>query len=1110
MRSSYRFAIALAFLLSNGFAHADWVPVATVSETTTGHLCDVDDNGLDLYCSTGNPELLTGGVISATGISVTGAISTSELWVNGVSITGGGGASSLDGLTDVSITTPANASFLRYDDANSQWVDIALQDAISSTTIKTNWPDAIHCTGADGDTTHLFGSATSSTITYYSIISTSFYLQYNTDGSYNDGGNVSIDLNSNCFNKSISTLYAEGSAFNLVGGGNVWTQAGSLAHYMAGNVGVGTTTPQTELEVNGTISTTALVVNGVSITGSGGGGASSINELTDAAHDVTNTNIFLGQTGGSFGANDQRNLAIGATALDALNNSTATDNVAVGDDALTNNISGDGNTALGVGALREATANYNTAVGHLAGQFSASTTTSDQLSVFGYQAGYSNAGDNVTALGGQAGQENSGNNFVGVGYLSGFQNSQANVTALGTQAGQTNTGTDLTAIGYLAGDSNSGSYGTAIGSQALFGNTGTQSNAIGGFAGYNNTGNDLNAQGYQAGYQNVGDNLTVVGSLAGYQNSATDVTGVGYQTAYNNVAEDTTAIGARAGYANAGSFSTVIGSNAGYENTGGYLTAIGALAGERQGGDHATGIGFSAAFQNSGSRIVGIGYEAARNNTGNDGVFLGYEAGEGNTANNQFILKQNNVNTTALVQGDFSTGLLEVPGTISTSTLLVNGVSITGGGGGASEINDLTDGFTDGNNNLGLGSSALSSMNTGNGNVAVGESALDQYVSISSTAVGYQAGLNVVGSATDNAHSLLGYQAGIDMSGANSVVAIGNQAGAENSGDDLVAIGLQAGFQNSGGQVFALGQDTATRNTGVDVIAVGRVTAQDNTGDNVIAFGEDTARLNEGNQVIAFGENAARENSGNNIVAFGLGSLRNNASDNAVAIGYETLYNISASNTVALGYRAGSNASVQYISNSVFIGHQAGRQIQTGGNNNTFVGYQAGESVTTGSNNLLIGYNAQAADPTGDYQLNIADTLYGDINSGFVGVATNNPQTELEVAGVISATGISVTGAISTTELWVNGVSITGGGGGADDMGNHTASQTIVLSDNFISNDGDAEGISIDNTGNVSMTAALEVSGTVKLSGTGSEPCGTGDEGIIRRNPSTGAFQICR
>jgi len=40
--------------------------------------------------------------------------------------------------------------------------------------------------------------------------------------------------------------------------------------------------------------------------------------------------------------------------------------------------------------------------------------------------------------------------------------------------------------------------------------------------------------------------------------------------------------------------------------------------------------------------------------------------------------------------------------------------------------------------------------------------------------------------------------------------------------------------------------------------------------------------------------------------------------------------------------------------------------------------------------------------------------------------------------------------------------------------------------------------------------ATLDVSGTVKVAGTGDETCSPATYGTFRRNPSTGRMQICR
>ena len=81
-----------------------------------------------------------------------------------------------------------------------------------------------------------------------------------------------------------------------------------------------------------------------------------------------------------------------------------------------------------------------------------------------------------------------------------------------------------------------------------------------------------------------------------------------------------------------------------------------------------------------------------------------------------------------------------------------------------------------------------------------------------------------------------------------------------------------------------------------------------------------------------------------------------------------------------------------------------------------------------------------------------------------------------------------------TLELTNNNLSISGGNqvdlstltGFEDNLGNHTATQNIQLNGNYISNDGDNEGITVSELGNVGIgldnaTEALDVEGTARL-----------------------------
>jgi hypothetical protein len=58
-------------------------------------------------------------------------------------------------------------------------------------------------------------------------------------------------------------------------------------------------------------------------------------------------------------------------------------------------------------------------------------------------------------------------------------------------------------------------------------------------------------------------------------------------------------------------------------------------------------------------------------------------------------------------------------------------------------------------------------------------------------------------------------------------------------------------------------------------------------------------------------------------------------------------------------------------------------------------------------------------------------------------------------------------------------ISAIGGGTSGDNLGNHTATRNIKLNGNFLSNDGDGEGIRIQNSGDVGISGTLTVSGDI-------------------------------
>lgn len=194
-------------------------------------------------------------------------------------------------------------------------------------------------------------------------------------------------------------------------------------------------------------------------------------------------NLFIGTNAGTSNLTGKGNIALGNSALNA---NAKSNNIAIGDSAL-KNYRGDQNLAVGTNALfSDTSGQYNTALGN-------------------YSLMYNSSGENNTSVGLAALKYNTtGNNNSTLGALTLINNTTGYLnTAMGTYSMYKNIdGGGNTATGYNSlADNTSGSQNTAYGSNAgSMNSTGSNNSSFGTLAYFSNQNlNNNTAIGYESG-----------------------------------------------------------------------------------------------------------------------------------------------------------------------------------------------------------------------------------------------------------------------------------------------------------------------------------------------------------------------------------------------------------------------------------------------------------------------------------------------------------------------------------------------------------------------------------------------------------------------------------
>jgi hypothetical protein len=531
-------------------------------------------------------QTLQGGFVSQASstivgtLSLTGTLSAQGATFNGsLAAQGGGTLSGTFSGTPIfnsGFISQASSTFSSTLNANTLSLLNPLGVGSGGTGANTFGQGWIYSNGGTG----ALAASTSPTVSYLTATSTTATSTF--------AGNLSVGGNLN-FNGS---FLQNGLPFI----GSQWTTTGSNIYYTAGNVGIGTTTPDEKLLVASAAGSYTAI--GISSLGTGGHEYKLIS--------ANNSNGGIG--GGAFGIWDA---TIGTYRL-AIGN---TGNIGIGttSPATTLSVAGNGYLTGGLGVGVE-----NTTAGTI--------NASSFINTSGTTGGYQIDGNLIL----QASSTNSGV-FVGNSAGANLLSTALRNTALGYGALEYATSTnDNTAVGYktLLGASNNGSTGienTAVGSLAMeLDSTGGNNTALGYAAlqlnttGANNVaiGNALSAN--TTGQYNIAiDNGALTTNTTGARNAA-----IGYDALNDTTGSDNTALG----------YFALLNDTTGQQNFG-----LGKAAGDlNTTGSGNISIGYDAAVGNaSATSTIAIGFCAAGGNGCSGTPFsaqgytvLGYNAGQ--------------------------------------------------------------------------------------------------------------------------------------------------------------------------------------------------------------------------------------------------------------------------------------------------------------------------------------------------------------------------------------------------------------------------------------------------------------------------------------------------
>ena len=274
-----------------------------------------------------------------------------------------------------------------------------------------------------------------------------------------------------------------GSQF-YINGGSVGT--------VGSNVGIGTSTPTEQLDVNGN-AVISGTINTLQVNNGNGDDAFSTAVGLDALVNVnsgTLRNTAVGRDALEDNTSGERNTAVGQGAM--ANATTGSYNTAIGQGVMgTGIVTSNFNTGIGISALNKLTSGpFNTAIGSQSPL--GNTTTGQSNTAIGpytlikNEEGSYNVAIGRSALAGSSLGDYTGNTVIGTNALDGLNPGQNNHTVIGYRAGRDlDSGTENIIIG-----SNAEASATAVSNEITLGDTGSKSFRIPGSEFYINGGSE--------------------------------------------------------------------------------------------------------------------------------------------------------------------------------------------------------------------------------------------------------------------------------------------------------------------------------------------------------------------------------------------------------------------------------------------------------------------------------------------------------------------------------------------------------------------------------------------------------------------------------------------